>query len=321
MKLTKVIKIIIIITIITVIRSPITHAQSVSLGLYPPILQVMIQPGKSLTQVYKVNNFGDPVIVSSEVKAFMPEGETGTINLVDCERIEVIGCESLGWFSIQNADLSLGDPFFLGSGRNQEAVLKITVPDYASEGDYYNTLLFTTQAPPQGPEKRSRATATIGSNILITVSKDGNPTREIKIVEFSAKSVGASGLPIFDSFIEIPVTLKVQNTGTAYTSVKGKLALTGFPGLKADYKIPAQNILAGKTRLLSISPNQEFSLTLPPGFYLGRYNLTTEVENEDGTVKKAQTSFFALPIKFIFFITAAFSLLTIILKIRKNRKR
>lgn len=300
------------------------YAQSVSLGIWPPILQVMIQPGKGITQVYKLNNLGDPVIVTSSVVPFVASGEKGGISLIDCSKVEVIGCESLGWFSFQNANLNLGQSFFLGSGRTQEVVLKIGVPDYASEGDYYNTLLFTTQAPPAEAELKSRSTATIGSNILITVSKSGNPTRTINISEFTTKKF--FGLPVFDSFDTIPITLKVQNTGTAYTGVSGKITLNGFPGLKSDHTIPSQNILAGNTRLLTATPSAKLSssqssLSLPKGFYFGRYTLEAKVENDAEQSRQAKISFYALPIKFVFYVLLTSILFIVSLKLLAKIKR
>ena len=348
MKLIKFITIIIIITIINVIRPSPAQAQSVDLGVWPPILQIMMQPGKGITQVYKVTNFGDPMIISSSVVPFVPDDEQGNVKLVDCKVVEVIGCESLGWFSFQNANLELGQAFFSGSDRTQEVVLKVAVPEYAAEGDYYNTLLFTTQAPPALGEKRSRATATVGSNILITVSKDGNPTRDIKIVEFSALAkAGRFTLPIFDSFEPIPVTLRVQNTGNAYTSVSGKIILSGFPGLKSNFSLIPQNILAGSTRLLSATPSASLrtspsaelfirrsfseggplpaSLVLPQAFYLGRYSLEAAVENKDYDLTKTATiSFYAFPLKITLNILGIIAITTfffIILRkfIKKNK--
>lgn len=138
-------------------RVPTVYAQSITVGIWPPILQVMIQPGKSITQVYTLYNEGDPAIFSSMVTPFVPADNYGNVSLVNCTTLQVLGCESIGWFSFQNANLELNDSFFLGSNREQEVVLKISVPPYASEGDYYNTLVFTTQAPPGHTDSKSRA--------------------------------------------------------------------------------------------------------------------------------------------------------------------
>lgn len=295
------------------------QAQSVSLGVYPPILQVMIQPGKSLTQVYKVYNSADPVIVSSEVLPFTGVSQTGDTELVDCSQVEVIGCESIPWFSFENANLDLGKSFFLGSDRNQEVVLKISIPDYASEGDYYNTLLFTSQAPPGSANNNTRAQASIGSNILITVSKDGNPKRTIEISEFFSKN---KRFPFFDSFDLIPITLKVSNIGNAYTSVSGKVDLTGFPGLISKYTVPPQNILAQGSRILFATPSSFLTqFTLPKGFYLGKYTLQAEIENQDGQIVKRKIAFFAFPFKLsISMLAVAILYLILLLLYRKVKK-
>ncbi len=309
-----------VLILVKLAQPALIRAQGASLSIWPPILTIMSQPGKTITQVYKIQNNGDPVILNSLILPFVASGENGNISLIDCQKVEVISCESLSWFSFQNANLALNQAFFLGSGKTQEVVLKISIPDYAAEGDYYHTLLFTTQASSAYEPNRSRTSLTIGSNILITISKDGNPVRTIKPIEFSAHQVFSFGffrfsLPIFDSFAQIPVKLRVQNTGQAFTAVSGQISLTGFPGLKSLYQLPSQNILAGTTRLLTASPSGELNynfhqntLLLPKGFYLGRYRLTAKLENEEGE-KEIKIFFYALPLKISFLflcLTTAF---------------
>ncbi|MBI2029968.1 hypothetical protein HYT02_06120 [Candidatus Gottesmanbacteria bacterium] len=291
------------------------NAQSVKLGIYPPILQIMIQPGKSITQVYKIDNQSDPAIITSSVVPFSPLDNIGNISLVDCANLAVLGCESLPWISFQNADLRLGQSFFLGSDRQQEVVLKISVPEYAAEGDYYNTILFSTQAPPGSVDSKSRATVTIGSNILITVSKDGNPDRKIVIDKFES-------LHLYDSFDQIPVDISVKNIGQAYTNVKGSVTLSGFPGLQSSFTIPPTNILAGTSRTLFSTPSASVdnSLTLSKGFYIGKYKLNLFLTSEYGKEAEEQIYFFALPYKIILVIFVTFIIFIFMKKLLKGKK-
>jgi len=89
-------------------------AQGLSLGIWPPLLEVTIQPGKSITQVYKLRNTGETdLALTSKIVPFKPEGETGDINFatpgVDLGRHT--GSET--WFSFQNANLALGEKFLI----------------------------------------------------------------------------------------------------------------------------------------------------------------------------------------------------------------
>ncbi len=325
---------------LTFVLAPKVLAQNISLGIIPPTFQIVIQPGKSLTQVYKIINNGDPVIMSSEIVPFVPSSELGDISLIDCQKIEVIGCESVSWFTFQNADLNINQSFFLNSKKTQEIVLKIAVPDYASEGDYYNTLLFNTQAPPNIGSVQSRAAASIGSNILITVSKDGNPSRSLKITQLASEktytlpkfltnlipplSKISLQLNIFDTFDYVPVTLKVANTGTAYTKGKGTIKLNGFPGITGIFSIPDQTILAQKTRLLIATPSAKLpagktglknnitgntnTLIFPKAFYIGKYTVVVELVNETDEKASKTIAFYAFPLKI-----SAFTILTLII--------
>ncbi len=306
-------------------------AQNVSLGLWPPLLQVVIKPGKSITQVYKVYNYQDPVIINSQVTAFSPSDELGNINLVDCKQVETAGCDSLEWFSFQNADISLGQGFFVKSGNQQEVVLKITVPEYASEGDYYNSLLFSTQMPAREGGSSAQAISAIASNIMITVSKSGQLQSNFEISEFSARKhfniFGFSFyLPVFDSNDEIPVILRVSNNDSAYNTVKGKVNIKGFGGIFADIEIPARNILANSTRMLTASTSAELqnapksvSFNLNGDFFIGKYLMTAQIEDEDGNKKEAKLSFLAFPIKSATIILLTISAVLIIMKLPRKK--
>ncbi len=313
---------------------PKAYAQNTTLSIWPPIIQVTIQPGKSITQVYKIENLGDPTIASTSISAFTPSGENGDIELVDCTKVEVIGCESLNWFSLENNDIKLGSSVFLSNNKKQDLILKITIPDFASEGDYYNSLVLTSQAPPSPKDSYIRSTSSIVSNILINISKDGINKSEVSIMEFSTSNSSIlkifNRLPfvkisfnIFDSFEQIGVVLKAYNKGSSYTQVSGKISLSGFPGLGAKFNIPPQIILSRSSRILAATSSARLnkdnvSLYLPSGFYLGKYSLEAEIQSDESNPTRKKIYFYSLPINLILKLLVIIVILFIILILIKK---
>ncbi len=94
-----------VLILVKLAQPTLIRAQGASLSIWPPILTIMSQPGKTITQVYKIQNNGDPVILNSLILPFVASGENGNISLIDCQKVEVISCESLSWFSFQNDNL------------------------------------------------------------------------------------------------------------------------------------------------------------------------------------------------------------------------
>ncbi|MBI3379542.1 hypothetical protein HY029_02165, partial [Candidatus Gottesmanbacteria bacterium] len=76
------------------------YAQSLSLSISPPLLEVMIKPGKSITQVYKLTNNGEPIVITTNVSELDSTGIK-----------EGAGVNPDKWISILSNDIALGRPF------------------------------------------------------------------------------------------------------------------------------------------------------------------------------------------------------------------
>lgn len=305
-------------------------AQQVSLAIYPPLLEVFIKPGKSIMVAYNLQNYGDPVILSTKVLPFEPKDNLGKIKIKD-------EFEGPIRFSLDNADLKLNEPFFLKTREKQQLLLRIRVPEGAPEGDYYYTLLVETEPPTNLEGKASgRTKASIGSNILITVSSSGKVEVKGKIALFEVLpryklNLGNWQINIFDSGDKIPVVLIAQNQGKNLIKPDGEITLRGNFGETAKYQILPQNILAQSQRLLIATPSANIDcqgFKKPPkycqqpvsllisGFFLGKYNLLTNIFFGENAPKIfAQTSFIALPFKLI--LAFVFAVLLGILIIKK----
>lgn len=294
-------------------------AQQTSLGLWPPLLEVFIKPDKSILVAYRLENYGDPVVIIPKISTFIPIGNSGNIKINETNDGPIK-------FNLENSDIQLDQPFFLKNNENQQALLKIRVPEGAPEGDYYYTFMFETK--PQNSfsgENISYNRATIGSNILITVTKEGNVEINGKIIQFEVLpkyklNFFGEKINFFESSDKIPVILTIRNGGKNLIKPNGKITLTGKFNEKSSYSIIPQNILSESNKIVKASPSAEFdksndvSLVLSD-FFVGKYDLSTSLNfGENTPIMYANTSFIALPIKLIFALIISIVILFFIIK-------
>ena len=282
-----------------------TFGQEINLTLSPPLIELTIKPGKSILIAYKLENHGNPSVFSTKILPFQPSGDTGQIKLAK----EFSGPIR---FNLDNSEIKLANPFFLKSNQNQQLLLRIRTPVGAPEGAYYYSFLAETVPEPAGEGKiSSRAKATIGANILITVTKSGHLNFKTRVALFQLLSrlkfhLFGQTINLFDSNDPIPLVFDVANLGANLVKPKGEITLKGLFGTKAHYQILPKNILAYSQRRLSATPSGKLDCSLcktPPtlvlnGFFLGRYYLSTSVNFGNGSPQlSAATSFIAFPFK------------------------
>ena len=304
------------------------NAQQVSLAISPPLLELVIKPGKSVLIAYKLENRADPLIASAKVLPFRPQGNLGNIKIEK-------EFEGPIRFNLDNSEIKFEQPFFMKSGYVLQLLVRIRVPEGSPEGDYYYTLLTETQPPPSvAGSSAGRAKATIGSNILITVSDSGRIDVKGKIALFDVlaklklKILGRV-FNFFESSDKIPVVLVVGNQGNNLIKPQGSINLRGNFGEQANYQIISQNILSNSERLTLATPSAELNCQdkkpsdyckqpvslLLSGFFIGHYTLSANVSFGQSTPNLyASTSFIALPLKLIFGIVIALFIGLLIVK-------
>lgn len=296
-------------------------AQEMALGLYPPLLEVTIKPGRTITQVYQLLNQGEAdLIVTSRLVPFKPADEKGQVQLEEKQISPAVD-----WFSFQNADLKLGDSFVLKAGAEQQVVLKIRVPEQAQEDDYYLTLLFESQPEFNLNESAAQAKIKIGTNLLLTVSETGEPPRKAELTEFRIQNAWfrIGSWQFLDSFTNPLFVLRLKNIGRSLFKPMGNLTVSGFSGQKYLLDLLPENILVDSTRqVLCFSNDQEqplpcrLNLNWKTKFLIGPYQARATF----GLDKVAQdysysTHFFAFP----FFLTFSLILLVLFFWLMKKR--
>jgi hypothetical protein len=258
-------------------------AQTFSLSIWPPLLEVMIQPGRTVTQVYKIANLADEQTLVAKVLPFEPSDSVGNINLLNIPSL----LNPLS-FSFENSEIKLGKPFLLKPGESKDLVLKISVPKRTPEKDFYASLVFETSPQEKVGLSQSQTAAKIVGNILLTVSIDGQPPKKGRILEFSAPK-------IIDSFDPVNFVLEIENIGPAFFKPFGEIKIEGIFNQMGKIKILPENVLAGFSRKMHLEPWKN-------RFILGPFRARVEFSLDDPSAEEklsAQTTFLALPYKAI----------------------
>ena len=258
------------------------NAQSISLSIWPPLLEVMIQPGRSVTQVYKLTNNSDqPLQITPQIYSFRPQGERGEIKIN-------LAKGGSNFFSFDSSE-QFGTPFYLPVGQTKELILKISIPPKTAEHDYYSTLLFATGTVSDDSGHSSTSSVTqIGSNILLTVSQNGKPNLLARILEFSTTK-------IIDSFSAASFKVRLENWGQTFFKPFGKIYITGILKQKDEIELLPQNILGESVRNLDTSL---YKPKLPLGLFKAKLEFSTSESTSSAFNElSAETVFLYLPYK------------------------
>lgn len=299
------------------------NAQRLSVSLTPPLVKLLIKPGKSVLIAYKLDNLGDPTTFTTKLVSFKPKGYSGKLDLTD-------RLDGPMRFELENSDLALGDNFFMKTKDTKQLLLKIRAPEGAPEGDYYYSfLIFNKPLSAIAGSASSQAVGAVGSNILVTVSESGLTEIKGNVAFFDVSprygfTVLGKKFNFFESTDKIPVVLILENNGKNMIKPDGEITLVGNFGEKASYKIVAQNVLAGSQRILTATPSADIDTSRPTslalsGFFLGHYKLSAALNFGEGTSNIfAATDFYAFPIRLT--LAMFLTILVSIIAIRKLRK-
>lgn len=283
-------------------------AQTTSLSIWPPLLETMIRPGKSITQVYRLKNEADATTVTVSVVPFSPSDELGHIELQFGGRLP-------DYFSLLNADLpDLPVTLNLDAGQSQELVLKIAIPNEAQDADYPVALVIESNSAGLIGGSGTVTQATIAAPILLSVSQSGQPPRLAQIVEFTTAR-------LIDSFDPIEFILRVKNQSFTRLQPVGQIKINNsFGRTVATIPLQSDHILGGTIRQLKMEGSDP-SIFWAPVLPFGRYQAVAEITPLDTTNTVSQTLvFWVLPYKALLvlcLIYLGYRYLTIMLKQQK----
>ncbi|MBI5151093.1 MAG: hypothetical protein HZA34_00805 [Candidatus Pacebacteria bacterium] len=292
--------------------------QKTSLSISPPLSEIVIQPGKSVTQAFNITNEGSVNLeVIPTVVPFAPHPETG-------EPVLLLNSTRFPFATLQNLDKALDKPFLLKAKQSDQLVLRIAIPEKEKEKDYYVTLLLQTK--PSGltqlNETGSISQAYLGVHLLVSVSKSGEDKGNLTIHQFKSAK-------FLDTFSDISPKLFVKNNGTTFTKAHGEIKIISLTGeIIKLFPILPENVLSGGVRELHTSlPDPEDAksaipapFTYKPLFLLGSYTVTARVFAENQIAEEVTIQVFAFPFSLVAFIISLYFTRHVIVSVREKRE-
>jgi len=256
----------------------------ITLSIWPPILEIMIQPGKKFTQAYEISNQSNTdLYLQAKVVPFKPNHLRGDISL-DLDK------PNNRYFSLVNNSISLNQTFKLPANSRQQLVLKIAIPRQETEGDQYFTFLI--EQPSEGKfagNTGGSASIKLGSNILLTISQSGLPEKQGSIARFLAHP------KIADLLQKINFEILIQNTGDSFFKTIGKIEINHriFKKNTSQLELRPDNILINSGREITCQNQCSFS-SLLPGPYQAKVSFSPDGIGEK---QEVTTNFWILPVK------------------------
>jgi hypothetical protein len=309
---------------------PVVHAQNVDLGIYPPVFQIQATTPSDVKIPFFVQNFtSSSVPLTISLQPFTSsQTENGSITYLDTvsyadpylpERIQVL-----------DGNNSIGD-LILAPQQKKDLTLEVQIPSNEAKGDYYLSLVFTTNAGNSTNANSSQASGAIASNILLSIGPFGKAQGYIE--DFST--------PFFVSKGPVPFSVRVKNSGDHYITPTGNIEIKNMFGQtigKVDL-LPV-NILANTIRRLpdsaqsdpnsqdyqnikAVIDNNSFPVVVwPEKFLVGPYTATLSLSLSDsGPLFTKQIMFFAFPLEYLVAILLIIGLIIFIaVRVSKSRK-
>lgn len=292
------------------------NATSIGLSIDPSLLKVQIKPGKSITKVFNLENtenYDKNIIVR-----IIPFNKTDISGnpIVDLKT----SAPWLSYFGLSNANIKLNSPFILKAKTKEQIILSMAIPENANLEDIYATLLFSTYDNSLSNEQKGTlVSASIGTNILISITSSLNPPTLLKIVKIMPET--GSFLKIGDQYIAdslTPITFSatVVNDGKFITDTKGLFKILKKSEPVYMQGILPQYVIAKASRELINLDGKPFSFT-PTLNTFGLYKISLEIRTDNANTSNSIDIIF-LPFKACFALLISLIIIKIIFSLTKK---
>lgn len=279
------------------VGNPADLAQDIQLSVSPSVVEMAVQPGKTVTKAFSFTNQGlIDLEVTTRLYEFGADEQTGATNLQ--------GQTDFPYASLVNADLEIGDSFLLPAGEHQQLVLKIALPKDAKTRDWYLTLM--AESKPSSQTQLFSANfagsgglvqASLGANVLLRVTNNNQvPLRwdlDLKLPRWIDSLQSLSFYPV------------VYNLSETYAQPEVTLVILNWRGeIVTEQEGLPQRVLAHSSRQLAASqvrtddPRslQGTAFKFDPLFALGRYTFRLSIANNTDGPLIVEKTVYAWPI-------------------------
>lgn len=272
-------------------------AEQVSISVSPQSLDLSINPGESVTNVFRITNGSDQSItLATTPKNFLPRGNEGAIELIEDDTAFSLA----EWISV-----SPEEAVTVGAKRTVDFEVTISAPTNAQPGGHFGSVVFRTV-----PDEREGSAALISQEIapVILVKIPGDADESGEITSFEATR------QLWSNQDSISFEAIVANTGNVHYQPRGQITIKNMFGAEvAQIQVEGRNVIPGAERIFD-AQWQDY------GNRLGKYSADlTLVYGVDNSILADSTSFYVIPYQRIIPIVIAIAILGFI--IFKSRKR
>ena len=284
------------------------HAQSVSLSISPPVVEILLAPNQSVSQTFTLQTQGENILVTPELHLAHPSDSSGHVEIDSTP--------------LSPSSIPLTIKF---SGPSHTPTLTFTAANTDKAQDVYLALVFRASPPSTIYDLRSTITTpSISALILVTITPTDTLPINLEIKDFSPPLFHDSWFPLtFTPFLTNNTPTMIRPEGQyEIISPSGKtvLSLPLYPNL----------ILGNSSRLLQGTvPCQPLQGTVPcnptpltwsPTWRnLGPHTLRLTITTTGGTqIIQVEKTIWILPVR-IAIITVLFILLFIIFLVTRGK--
>jgi len=303
-------------------------AQSIDVGIYPPIIQITTKPPATPRANFFIqNNSTDPLDLNIVLKPFTSSDmENGQVSFDTNQTFDDPNfLQKVQIFDGSTPVTSV----YLGPKEKKNLSMEIDIPKEEPLSDYYFSLLFVSKTGDFSNVNLSQVSAAIGTNVLLSIGPKGKNQGEIQ--QFSS--------PFFVNSGPVPFTVRVKNTSSHYLTVKGQILITNLFGQTiGKITLLPSNILSNTSRRITDNlqaPGREndfakiqtvvltnkYPVAVWPEKYLfGPYTATLTISLADqGPTLTKQIHFFAFPLEALISLIIIIAVISfIILRIKKR---
>lgn len=274
-------------------------AQSVSLGIYPPIVQIDSTPPADIKTVINLQNFSDSIsTINISIKAFQAaQSNDGQIELLNdySNFIDPFFINRVRILDDQKRITSLT----LSPKQKKNLAMQIQIPKNQPHGDYYFTVIFSTVAQSSTLSNSTLQSGGVAMNVLLTIGPKGK--NQAVIQDFST--------PIFANSGPVPFNVLIYNKSDHFITPSGEIIITNMFGQNVGkVNLLPVNILSNSTRFIPDSKyvneeRKEYKSPVaiwPEKFLIGPYTAKLSLSlSENSPALERSITFFAFPFSYL----------------------
>lgn len=289
------------------------HAESTSIGIYPPLVRINALPKAQVRTPYTiVNRSNTEILATIRLIGFKASNEyNGTINYYSSETTPVELKQLMSDVKIFDGENQIKS-IKIYPKESKNVIMEFIAPD--TQKDYYFSIALFEEVTKTLKEEETtvRITNVLASNVILSVGASQEDTAHIS--ELTTNAFKLSG----------PVILKLQvnNTSKNFISATGNVNVYNIFGEKVgSVKLKPTLILSGSQRVMTNNDSTSTIKTVnwDEKFTFGFYTAKAVIHINETAIIEKSTSFFSIPLSILILVVVIlFVLISIVSRVIKK---